>query len=119
MEYLFLILFLVPIVALCWRVVVSKTRTSWLRIGAACAAMASAVGAFVVYDELSDFEFKEWRDDLGLLAAMLASLYLLAWSVRKAGNHRHRTVSIIAAIIGLVPVIGTVASALIFGGEHG
>lgn len=118
MEYLFLLLFLVPIVALCWRVVVSKTRTHWLRIGAAGTAMASTVGAFVVFDDLSEFEFRDWRSDIALLAAMAASLYLLAWSLLHPGNRRHRTASIIAAVIGLVPVIGTIASALIFGGEH-
>ena len=116
MSYLFLLLFLVPVVALCWRVVVSKTRSSWLRIGAAGTAMASTVGAFVVFDDLADFEFKDWRSDVGLVAAMAASLYLIAWSLFHPGNRRHRTASIIAAIIGLVPVIGTLASALIFGG---
>lgn len=118
MSYLFLLLFLVPVVALCWRVVVSKTRSSWLRIGAAGTAMASTVGAFVVFDDLADFEFMDWRSDVALLAAMSGSLYLLAWSLLHPGNRRHRTTSIIAAIIGLVPVLGTIASAFIFGGEH-
>jgi hypothetical protein len=119
MSYLFLFLFLVPIVALCWRVIVSKTRSSWLRIGAAGTAMASTVGAFMIFDDLSDFEFKDWRSDVALLAAMSASLYLLAWSLLHSGNRRHRTTSVIAAIIGLVPVIGTLASAVIFGRELG
>ena len=113
MSYLFLLLFLVPIVALCWRVVVSKTRSAWLRIGAAGTAMASTVGAFVVFDGLSEFEFKDWRSDVALLAAMSGSLYLLAWSFLHPGNRRHRSVSIIAAIIGLVPVLGALASAVI------
>lgn len=114
MDYLFLLLFLVPIVALCWRVVVSKTRSYWLRIGAAGAAMVSTVGALVVFDDLSEFEFKDWRNDIALLAAMLGSLYLLGWSFLHPGNRRHRTVSIIAAIVGLVPVLGALASAIIF-----
>ena len=118
MSYLFLLLFLVPIVALCWRVVVSKTRSTALRIGAAATAMASTVGAFVVFDGLSDFEFKDWRSDVALLAAMSGSIYLLGWSFLHPGNHRHRTASIIAAIIGLVPVIGTLASAIIFAGQR-
>jgi len=116
MAFFFLLMFLVPVVALCWRVVVSKTRTHWLRIGAAGAAMVSAVGAFVVFDDLSDFEFKQWRSDVALLAAMTGSIYLLGWSMKHRGNSRHRTISIIAAIIGLVPVFGTIAAALIFGG---
>ena len=39
MAYLFLLIFLVPIAALCWRLVVSKTRAQWLRVGAAAAVM--------------------------------------------------------------------------------
>jgi peptidoglycan/LPS O-acetylase OafA/YrhL len=119
MAVLFLLLFLVPVVALCWRVVVSRTHADWLRIGAAGAAMTTAVGAFVVFDDLSDFEFKDWRSDAALLAAASGSVYLLAWAMRPHGNHRHRTISIIAAIVGLVPVAGTLATTLIFGGQRG
>jgi hypothetical protein len=115
MTVLFLLLFLVPVVALCWRVVVTKTRALWLRTGAAAAAMTTAVGAFVVFDDLASFEFKEWRNDLALLAAMSGSIYLLGWALRPHGNHRHRTISVIAAIVGLVPVVGTLATTFLFG----
>ena len=111
----FLLLFAVPIAALCWRLVVSKTRAQWIRVGAAAAAMVSAVGAFVVFDDLDDFNFKDWRADVALLAAMSGSVYLLAWSQRH-GNRRHRTVSIIAAIVGLVPVAGAVLTGFLYGG---
>jgi glucan phosphoethanolaminetransferase (alkaline phosphatase superfamily) len=114
MSAIFLILFLVPAAILCWRIVVTKTRTRWLRIGAAAAAMISIVGSFVVYDKLYEFEFENWRDDLALVAAATASIYLLAWAQRHRSNKRHRTISIIGAIIGLVPVIATVATTLLF-----
>jgi hypothetical protein len=117
MNYVLLPLFFVPIAALIWRIVVSKTRAHWIRVGAAGAAMATAVGAFVVYDELSDFSFKDWRADIGLAASMTGSLYLIFWAQRHHGNSRHRTVSLIAAIIGLVPVAGAILTGIIFGGQ--
>lgn len=110
-----LVLFLVPVGVLCWRVVVTKTRTQWLRVGAAAAAMLTLVGAAVIYDETVDFKFSDWRADIGLVAAMSGSVYLLLWSQRKHSNRRHRTISTIAAIIGLVPVVGIVVTALLFG----
>ena len=115
MAYLFILVFLVPVAALIWRLVVSKTRAHWIRIGAAAAAMVTTVGAFTVYDKLMDFNFKDWRADVALVAAMTGSIYLLAWSQRH-GNRRHRTVSIIAAIVGLVPVAGAILTGLLFGG---
>ena len=116
LNFVFLLLFFVPVAALCWRIVVSKTRAQWIRAGAAAAAMISTVGAFVVFDDLATFSFKDWRADIALFASMVASAYLLAWSQRSRGNRRHRTLSIIAAVIGLVPVAGAVATAYLFGG---
>ena len=110
-----LVFFVIPVAVLCWRVVVTKTRTQWLRVGAAAAAMLTLVGAAVVYDDLMDFKFSDWRADIGLVAAMSGSVYLLLWSQRKHSNRRHRTISTIAAIIGLVPVVGIVVTALLFG----
>jgi hypothetical protein len=117
MSFIFLILFLVPIAALCWRLIVSKTRAHWIRVGAAGAAMVTAVGAFIVFDDLVDFNFKDWRADVGLVAAMSGSVYLLGWSQRH-GNRRHRTASIIGAIVGLVPILAAIAAAILFGGSQ-
>jgi hypothetical protein len=117
MNVTFLLMFFVPIAALCWRVVVSKTRAQWIRIGGAAAAMTTTVGALIVFDDLSDFSFKDWRADVALVASMSGSLYLLAWSQRH-GNRRHRTVSVIAAIVGLVPVAGAILTGFLFGGLH-
>jgi peptidoglycan/LPS O-acetylase OafA/YrhL len=114
MSFVFFALFMVPVVVLCWRLVVTKSRKRWIRVGAAAAATIGAVGAFNVFDNLADFEFKDWRNDVALLASTVASAYLFAWAQRNRGNRRHRTISIIAAIVGLVPVAGTVATALLF-----
>ena len=118
MNFVFLLMFMVPVAALCWRLIVSKTRAHWIRIGAAAAAMVSVVGSVVVFDNLSEFDLKDWRADIALAAASCGSFYLLAWAQRK-GNKRHRTVSIIAAIIGLVPILGAIATGLLFGGTAG
>lgn len=108
--YISLLLFLVPVGVLGWRVVVSKSRRQWLKVGGATAAMATLVGAVVVYPDLQDFNFKDWRLDIGLVAAMSGSAYLLLWSMRRRTNVRHRTISIAAAIVGFVPVIGALAT---------
>jgi len=113
LSFVFLLMFLVPAIALCWRLVITKSRTMWLKVGAAGAAMITAVGAIIVFDNLADFHFKDWRSDVALVAAMTGSIYLLGWSYRKHSNRRHRTVSIVAAIIGLVPVAGTVLTSLL------
>jgi hypothetical protein len=117
MNLVFLMLLVVPIAALIWRIVVSKTRQHWIRVGAAGAAMLTAVGAFVIFETLSDFSFKDWRADIGLAAASTGSIYLLLWAQRHKSNRRHRTLSIIAAIIGLVPIAGAIATGLLFGGQ--
>jgi peptidoglycan/LPS O-acetylase OafA/YrhL len=106
---------MIPAAVLCWRIVVTKTRTHWLRVGAAAAVMITVVGALVVYDDRYNFDFADWRDDLALTAASAGSLYLLGWAQRHRSNKRHRTISIIGAIVGLVPVIATIATVLIFG----
>lgn len=112
--FIFLVMFMIPVAVLCWRIIVTKSRTPWRRILAAGAAMVSTVGAFVVFDSLTEFNLKDWRSDIALLAAMSGSGYLLFWAQHHRGNRRHRTVSIIGAIIGLVPVAAAVASAILF-----
>jgi uncharacterized membrane protein YfcA len=112
--YVALLLFLIPVGVLCWRVVVSKTRRQWLRIGGASAAMATLVGAVTIFPYVEDFNFREWRLDVGMVAASTGSLYLLAWSQRKHSNRRHRTFSIVAAIVGLIPIVSALATNLLF-----
>ena len=111
--FIFLVMFLMPVGVLCWRVVVTKSRKQWRRVGAAAAAMMTTVGAFIVFDDLTSFPFKDWRSDIALVASMSGSFYLLFWARHHRGNRRHRTISIIAAIVGLVPVVGTVFTTLL------
>ena len=115
LSFIFLLLFFVPVATLVWRLVVSQTRSHWLRVGAAGAAMVTAVGAIVVFDDLGEFSFKDWRADVGLVASMTGSAYLLAWSQRPHGDRRHNTLSIMAAIVGLVPVAGAILTGLLYG----
>ncbi|HEY8592699.1 MAG TPA: hypothetical protein VIL42_07525 [Sphingomicrobium sp.] len=110
----FLAMFMVPAAVLGWRVVVSKTRNRWLRVGGAVAVMATVVGAFVVFDQIVSFSFGNWRDLIALVAALSASAYLFVWSLRRRTNQRYRTISLIAAVVGIVPAIGAVAAALLF-----
>jgi hypothetical protein len=114
---IYLVLFLVPAVALAWRVIISKSRNNMLKVGGAAAAMTTIVGAFVVYDGLDSFTFKDWRGDLALAAAVSGSVYLLIWALRHRTNQRHRTISLIAAIVGFVPFLATLITTLLFGGQ--
>ena len=118
MSAVYFVLFLVPAAALCWRVVVSKSRSHALRAGGAAAAMITIVGAAVVYDNLQEFDLHDWRNDLALAAAVSGSVYLLLWAQRHRTNRRHRTVSLIAAIIGLVPFAATLATTLVYGRQQ-
>ena len=115
MKLVLLALLFVPVAVLLWRVVVSKRR--WpIRIGAAAAAMTSVVGALVLYDKLGEFRFGDWREVVALFAAVTSSVYLLVWAARHRGNRRHRTISIIAGIIGLVPFAATAALSAVYRG---
>ena len=107
-------LLIVPAAALGWRVVVSKSRNWLLKIGAAAAAMATLVGAFVLAGSITEFRLGNWRDLLALAAASTGSLYLLLWSLRHRTNHRHRTISLIAAMIGFVPIVAALGVALLY-----
>ena len=113
-RFAFLLLFLIPAAVLCWRLVVTKSRSVALRAGAAAAAMITIVGAFVVFPEITVFDFSDWRSDVALAAAISGSLYLLGWALKHRSNRRHRTVSVFAAILGLVPLAGALASNIIY-----
>jgi hypothetical protein len=114
-TYLILILFMVPVAALGWRIIVTKSRSWPLKIGGAGAAMATLVGALTVFDQVQTFNFKDWRDDIGLAASASGTVYLFVWALRHRTNQRHRTVSLIAAVIGLVPLLTAVATATLYG----
>ena len=114
LRFAFLLLFLAPAAVLCWRLVITRSRSVALRAGAAAAAMITVVGGFVVFPEITVFDFSDWRSDIALAAAVSGSLYLLAWALLHSGNRRHRTISILAAVLGLVPLAGALASNLLY-----
>jgi len=118
MSSVYLVLFLIPALALGWRIIVTKSKNRMLRVGGAAAAMITIVGAFVVYDDLDTFEFKDWRGDVALLAAIASSIYLLIWSLRHRTNQRYKTLSILAAIIGFVPFVAAIATTYLFGQQQ-
>ena len=62
--------------------------------------------------------FDDWRADLALAAAVSGSVYLLIWALRHRTNQRHRTISLIAAIVGFVPFVAAVATTFLFGGQQ-
>ena len=114
LPFAYLLLFLIPAAVLCWRLVVTRSRSIALRAGAAAAAMVTIVGAFVVFPDITAFDFADWRSDIALAAAVSGSLYLLAWAFKHSGNRRHRTISILAAVLGLVPLAGALASNILY-----
>ena len=118
MPSIYLVLFIIPAVALGWRIIVTKSKNNLLRVGGAAAAMITIVGAFVVYDDLDTFEFKDWHGDVALLAAISSSIYLLIWSLRHRTNQRYKTLSILAAIIGFVPFVAAIATTYLFGQQQ-
>jgi hypothetical protein len=118
MSAVYLVLFLIPALALGWRIIVTKSKNNMLRVGGAAAAMITIVGAFVIYDDLDTFEFKDWRGDVALLAAIASSIYLLIWSLRHRTNQRYKTISILAAIIGFVPFVAAIATTYLFGQQQ-
>jgi len=114
LRFAFLLLFLASAVVLCWRLIVTKSHSIALRAGAAAAATVTIVGAFVVFPEITVFDFADWRSDVALAAAVSGSLYLLGWALLHSGNRRHRTISILAAVLGLVPLAGALASNILY-----
>ena len=114
MPAVYLVLFLIPAVVLGWRIIVTKSNNMTLRAGGAAAAMVTIVGAFVVFPDITAFDFADWRSDIALAAAVSGSLYLLAWAFKHSGNRRHRTISILAAVLGLVPLAGALASNILY-----
>lgn len=116
---LLLMLLFVPVAALGWRIVASKSR--WPRkAGAAAAAMLTLVGAAASENApsetfLTTMRIINVRDAIAVLAASSGSLYLLWWASSHRGRAMYKTVSIVAAILGLVPIIGAVANAILYG----
>jgi hypothetical protein len=109
------LLLLVPIAALLWLALIS--RSHWpMRVGAVAAAAVTMVGAATMPpltpSDLSNYDIANVRDVTAIVAATVGSLYLLAWFRLHRGRGRNRTLATIAGIIGLVPILAAVAAAL-------
>lgn len=117
---IFMVILWVPAIVLLWRTIVSKQR--WpVRVGAAACAMLTIVGSFTMPKldmfNVGGYRLSSTRDALALLAAVTGPVFLLLWSRKHRGRGRSKTVSIIAAIIGLVPIVAAIAVAIFFPGE--
>lgn len=116
----YLVLLAIPAAVLAWRVIASKQKTR-VRVGAAVCAMLTLVGAFAMphfaFGESESSRLETMRDGLAVLAAASGPVYLLFWSRKHRGRGKSKTISIIAAVIGLVPIVATLATALLFGGN--
>lgn len=121
MTLVFILILAVPAIVLFYRTVVSKQKKA-VRVGAAATAMLTLVGAIAMprfaIGEGDTYRLSSVRDGLALLAAASGPIYLLFWSRKHRGRGRSRTISIIAAIVGLVPIVATLAIALIYAGER-
>jgi len=111
-------LLLVPAATLGWRVIYSKSRLPRRAAGAA-AAMLTLVGAFAAQpapgeNVITTMRLHDVRDGVALLAASAGSIYLLLWSMRQRGRARNKTISILAAVVGLVPVVASIFVATIY-----
>lgn len=107
----------VPVAALLWRVIYSRSR--WpRRIGAAAAGMLTLVGAFVAEHSSAEgvpvLRLATVRDGIALAAVSAGSIYLLLWGLRHRGRGVNKTLSILAAIVGLVPVVASIAVAMLY-----
>jgi hypothetical protein len=117
---IFMAILWVPAIVLLWRVIVSKQR--WpVRVGAATCAMLTIVGSVAMPRldllHVAGYRLTTVREAIGLLAATSGPVYLLLWSRKHRGRGRSKTISIIAAIVGLVPIISAIGVAIFFPGE--
>ena len=115
----YILLLAVPAAVLMWRVVVSKQKVM-VRVGAAVCAMLTLVGAVVMphfaLGEQDTSRLQSVRDGVAMLAAASGPVYLLFWSRKHRGRGKSKTISVIAAIVGFVPIVATLATALMYPG---
>ena len=111
--YVFTVLLWVPVGVLIWRMVVSKQR--WrLRLGAALAAMLTFVGSVTAPAVGSEYHIAGVREWTALAICAAGPAYLYLWSRKHRGRGKSRTLSIMAAIIGFVPIAAALVLAIIY-----
>jgi hypothetical protein len=116
---IFMAILWIPALVLLWRTIVSKQ--GWpVRVGAAVCAMLTIVGASIMPSldifGASTYRLSSVRDGIALLAAVSGPIYLLLWARKHRGRGLSKTISIIAAIIGLVPIVAAIGVALFYPG---
>ena len=109
-------MFMIPVAVLGWLAVVS--HSNWLgRFGLAAAAMVTFVGALSAPrldpTDLAEYRIANSRDAIALLSAAVGGIYLLLWSRLHRGSGRNRTLAVIAALFGLVPILAAVLVATV------
>jgi hypothetical protein len=100
-----------------YRTIVSKQH--WpVRFGAAAAAMLTMVGSVTArWINLADVEayrIRGTREWLGLAAAAAGPAYLYLWSRKHRGRGRSKTISLIAAIIGFLPIVAALTFTILY-----
>jgi hypothetical protein len=104
---IFTILLWIPAVVLLWRTIVSKQH--WpVRMGAAAAAMLTLVGSFTVRGSEGGFQLDGTREWVALALCAAGPAYLFLWSRKHHGRRRSKTVSLLASIVGFVPILAAI-----------
>ena len=102
----FAMLLWIPVAVLLWRMIVSKQK--WpVRMGAAAAAMLTVVGS-VTAPSGTSFRIQGAREWAALALCAAGPVYLFLWSRKHHGRKRSKTVSLIAAVIGAVPILAAI-----------
>jgi hypothetical protein len=113
MSYAFILLLWVPVAILLWRMAVSKQ--GWpVRVGAATTAMLGFVGSLTAPPASGNFRIDGEREWAALAISAAAPAYLLLWSQLHGGRGSSRTISLIAVIVGLVPIAAALTLAVIY-----
>ena len=113
-SYVFMLLLWIPVGALLWRMVVSKQR--WpQRLGAAGAAMLTFVGSVTAQPGGTEgYRIVGAREWTALVICAAGPTYLYLWSRKHRGRGKSRTLSIMAAIIGFVPIVAALVLAFVY-----
>jgi hypothetical protein len=108
---MFAVLLWVPVAVLLWRTIVSKQHWA-LRFGAATAATLTLVGSLTIPP--GPYPIAGSRGWLGIGLCAAAPAYLFLWSRRYRGRKNSRTGSLIASIVGFVPILAAIVFTIVY-----
>jgi hypothetical protein len=106
MTYAFTALLWISVAVLLWRTITSKQHWA-VRLGGAAAAMLTFVGSITARGA-SGFRIEGIREWIAIALCAAAPAYLFLWSRSRRGRKRPRTASLIAALIGFVPIVASI-----------